>query len=79
MNFLRIFFIFAMPTALTAMDWKLYMLNGAWDVVIFAIIWVTWVETKGKTLEEVDEALGGSPLSLHHGAATDDSGDMEKI
>jgi hypothetical protein len=57
---------------MTAMGWKLYMLNGAWNVVVLAVIWVTWVETKGKTLEEVDEALGGKPLSsAHHGSAAD--------
>jgi hypothetical protein len=55
-----------MPTALESMGWKLYMLNGAWDVVIFGIIWATWVETRGKTLEEVDEALGGGALQGLH-------------
>jgi hypothetical protein len=69
-----------MPTAMTAMGWKLYMLNGAWNVVAFAIIWVMWVETKGKTLEEVDEALGGKPLSsAHHGSTADKGSGTEKI
>lgn len=35
------------------------MINGAWDVIILVIIQLWWVETKGKTLEEIDAALEG--------------------
>ncbi|KAK3058328.1 hypothetical protein LTR09_001406 [Extremus antarcticus] len=34
--------------------WKTYILNGSWDVIIVALIALFWVETKGKTLEEID-------------------------
>lgn len=49
----------AFPIALDVIGWKTYMINGAWDVlqVIFVIIF--WVETKGRTLEEIDETFEG--------------------
>lgn len=35
------------------------MINGAWDVLqVLYVVWC-WVETKGKTLEEIDELFGG--------------------
>jgi len=46
---------FAFPYALAAISWKTYMINGAWDVFELAFVMYFWVETKGKTLEEVDE------------------------
>lgn len=33
------------------------MINGAWDFVQIAVIAWSWVETKGRTLEEIDEQL----------------------
>lgn len=51
--------VFTMPIAIDALGWKLYMINGAWDVVILVLVWFFWVETKGKTLEELDEVLDG--------------------
>ncbi|EXJ93914.1 hypothetical protein A1O1_02307 [Capronia coronata CBS 617.96] len=50
---------FAFPYALDAISWKTYMINGAWDVIELVVVLVTWVETKGRTLEEIDEDLDG--------------------
>lgn len=50
---------FAFPFALEAISWKTYMINGAWDVLELVVVLVTWVETKGRTLEEIDENLDG--------------------
>lgn len=46
---------FAFPYALEAIQWKTYMINGAWDVLELAFVLYFWVETKGKSLEEIDE------------------------
>lgn len=35
------------------------MINGAWDVLELAFMYFFWVETKGKTLEEIDELFDG--------------------
>ena len=51
--------VFTMPIAIDSIGWKLYMINGAWDVLVIGIIALIWVETKGKTLEELDEVLDG--------------------
>ncbi|KAJ5633133.1 hypothetical protein N7490_009472 [Penicillium lividum] len=50
---------FAFPYALEAIGWKTYMINGAWDVLELAFVIFFWVETKGKTLEEIDEVMNG--------------------
>lgn len=50
---------FSFPFALEAIGWKTYMINGAWDVLELVVVLVTWVETRGRTLEEIDENLDG--------------------
>jgi hypothetical protein len=69
-----------MPIGLDNIGWKMYMVNGAWDIVIFGLIvrlrlglgsnslltsnqWYYWVETKGKTLEEIDAIFEGEKHS----------------
>jgi len=51
--------VFTMPISLSNIGWKTYMINGAWDVVMVFAIMYYWVETKGKTLEEIDQVLEG--------------------
>ncbi|KAJ9131239.1 MFS sugar transporter-like protein [Pleurostoma richardsiae] len=54
---------FAFPYALDAIGWKLYMINGCWDVLELAFVAFFWIETKGKTLEEIDELIDGKKHS----------------
>ena len=63
--------VFTMPIAIDAIGWKLYMINGGWDVLIIVLVAVFWVETKGRTLEELD--------SLFDGAKHSDAPDLEQI
>lgn len=35
------------------------MINGAWDVLELLFVVFFWIETKGKTLEEIDEVIDG--------------------
>ncbi|KIW99487.1 uncharacterized protein Z518_11226 [Rhinocladiella mackenziei CBS 650.93] len=53
----------AFPYALEAITWKTYMINGAWDVLQVIFVVLFWVETKGKTLEEMDEIFEGASRS----------------
>ncbi|KAF1985002.1 sugar transporter [Aulographum hederae CBS 113979] len=55
--------VFTMNIALENIGWKMYMINGAWDVVMFALIAYYWVETHGRTLEELDEVIDGAKHS----------------
>ncbi|KAL2831406.1 general substrate transporter [Aspergillus cavernicola] len=48
---------FAFPFALDAMGWKAYIMNASWNVLLIVFIYFKWVETKGKTLEEIDAAF----------------------
>jgi hypothetical protein len=60
-----------MPISLASIGWKTYMINGAWNVVMLFAILYYWIETKGKTLEEIDELIEGKKHS--------DVPDLEKI
>lgn len=55
--------VFTIPFALDAMGWKVYMMNASWNVLLIVFIWFCWVETKGKTLEELDEVFEGEKHS----------------
>jgi hypothetical protein len=59
LNGVALLCVFSFPFALDSMGWKTYMMNGAWDVLEVGVIWAYWVETKGKTLEEIDEVFEG--------------------
>lgn len=52
-----------MPVAQASIGWKTYMINGAWDIVMLIAILYYWIETKGKTLEEIDELIEGKKHS----------------
>lgn len=47
------------------------MINGAWDVLVVGMMAYFWVETKGKSLEEID--------AVFHGEKHSDVPDLEVI
>lgn len=47
------------------------MINASWDVLVVFFVWYYWVETKGRTLEEIDRELDGEKHS--------DAPDLEDI
>jgi Na+/melibiose symporter-like transporter len=46
---------YAGPIALQKITWKYYIVYIAWDLFECAVIWFCAVETKGRTLEELNE------------------------
>jgi MFS family permease len=46
---------FGMPVALEKLSWKVYVIFAVWDAFEVIIIYFFVVETKGFTLEEIDE------------------------
>lgn len=70
-NATAVLIVFTMPIAIAQLGWKLYMINGAWDVVMVGLIVWFWVETKGRTLEEID--------AIFEGAMHSDVPDLELI
>jgi len=48
---------FGLPPALGAINFRLYFIFFAWDVLGFAVIWYFAVETKRLSLEEMDEVF----------------------
>ncbi|KAI7324119.1 hypothetical protein KC315_g8328 [Hortaea werneckii] len=62
-NATAVLIVFTMPIALDNIGYITYFINGAWDVLVIIIIAVFWVETKGKTLEELDVIFEGEKHS----------------
>ena len=58
-NGVALLIVWTMPIALGNIGWKTYIINGSWDVIMVGLITWFWVETKGRTLEELDEVLEG--------------------
>lgn len=43
---------------LSRIGWATYIFYAAWNVVALAIVYFFFVETKGKSLEEIDAMFG---------------------
>ncbi|KAJ6440658.1 sugar transporter [Purpureocillium lavendulum] len=85
LNGLACLLVFVMPIALTNIGWKTYMINGSWNIITFVLIAVFWVETKGKTLEEIDAIFDETKHSMvpnvediRTGKRTIDVGEIEQ-
>lgn len=63
---------FAFPYLLEAIEWKTYIVNASWNILIWLFVFFFWVETKGRTLEEIDELFGQAHL------VPGSTGDVEK-
>lgn len=75
---------YVIPIALDHISWKYYMINGVYNFLQAALFYFTLVETKGLTLEEVDEKFDGvshTKMPITAGATPDTkaSGDLELI
>lgn len=63
--------IYLMPIGLANIGWRMYIVNASWNIVTFFLILRYWVETKGLSLEEIDEIFEGKkPEHVHMGADT---------
>lgn len=47
-----------MSYAMVNLRWKFYLINASWNILFFAIIYLTWVETARVPLEEVALKFG---------------------
>ncbi|KAI9252968.1 general substrate transporter [Phascolomyces articulosus] len=56
------------PELLVKIEWATYLFYMAFCVVAFFLVYIFFVETKGKSLEEIDEAFG----DVNHAHATTD-------
>lgn len=54
-----VFVTMVFPYLFESIGWKTYMLNASWNVLFFIWVYFFWVETKGKTLEEIDILFDG--------------------
>ncbi|KAF2657228.1 hexose transporter [Lophiostoma macrostomum CBS 122681] len=53
----------AFPYMMEALGWKTYIANAGWNILFVAFVYFYWVETKGKTLEEIDILFDGEKHS----------------
>ncbi|KAJ0422802.1 general substrate transporter [Aspergillus carlsbadensis] len=61
-----LFSTFAIPIGLDAIGWRLFCVFVGWLVVEFVVVWWTFPETKGPTLEEIAVIFDG-PSAAHGG------------
>lgn len=54
-----VFVTMVFPYLFNAIGWKTYIVNASWNILFFIWVFFFWVETKGKTLEEIDEVFDG--------------------
>jgi len=47
-----------MPFAMQNLGWKFYFINAAWDLAFLVLVYFTFVETKGLTLESIAAKVG---------------------
>ncbi|KAF4501864.1 hexose transporter [Fusarium agapanthi] len=57
-NSAAIFATFIMPFALESLGWKTYIINASWDVLEVLFVALCWVETRRRSLEEIDALFG---------------------
>lgn len=62
-NGMGLMITFAFPYAFAAISWRMYMINSAFNVVTLAFVCLFWVETCGKSLEEIDLLIDGEKHS----------------
>lgn len=55
---------FILPIAMTRIGWKFYVINASYDVVLLALAYMYWVETKGMSLEEIGRLLGDTEVCI---------------
>ncbi|RSL52702.1 hypothetical protein CEP51_015009 [Fusarium floridanum] len=51
--------LYTAPLAIEKIGWKYYAINGSWNFGILIVVYWLFVETKGRTLEEIDELFDG--------------------
>ncbi|CAH0034066.1 unnamed protein product [Clonostachys rhizophaga] len=54
-----IFVTMAFPLMFKLLWWKTYIINASWNIAFFVFVYSFWVETRGKTLEEIDVLFDG--------------------
>ena len=58
-NVVGLMITFAFPFSFEKIVWKTYMINGAFNVLALLFITFVWLETRGKSLEEIDVLMDG--------------------
>jgi hypothetical protein len=58
-NVAAVVMLFAFPFAMENLGWKAYVMNASWNLAVIGFISFFWVETNGRTLEEIDGAFEG--------------------
>lgn len=66
-----IFVTMVFPYMFEALGWKTYVVNASWNVAFWLYVYFFWVETRGKTLEEIDVLFDGEKHS--------DAPDLDKL
>lgn len=55
--------LYCFPIALEKIGWIYFIINGCWNILFASGMWFLFVETKGKTLEDINEMFGDVVLN----------------
>ena len=58
-----VFVTIVFPYMFASLGWKTYIINASWNIIFWAYVYFQWVETKGRTLEEIDELFDKEKVS----------------
>ncbi|KAI1399481.1 hypothetical protein F4819DRAFT_465028 [Hypoxylon fuscum] len=53
---------YVIPIGLKELGWRFYIIGVVWDIFVAIVIYFTYVETKGLTLEQIDKRFHGVPV-----------------
>jgi hypothetical protein len=70
-------YLYCFPIALQNISWKYFIINGCWNLLFAVVIWFVFVETKDKTLEEMDELFEGRVLVAESAASVTTSKEVD--
>ena len=51
---------YTIPLGIERITWKFYIIHAFWNFGIMAVIWVYFVETKSKTMEQINCEFEGT-------------------
>ncbi|KAH7013878.1 general substrate transporter [Ilyonectria destructans] len=70
--------LYTTPLAIEKISWRYYAINGGWNIIILVVVILVFVETKGRTLEEMDEVFDGVNVHRMEQEESGDSGSIAK-
>lgn len=67
------------PVGIDSIGWRYYIPTAVWNAILVFIIYLTFVETKGLTLEEIATLFDGDEDFIHNAIAVNHDMELKKV